>query len=212
MAVGGWASPELRASIGKPIGRRLEPRPLVGLFSQNTIVARSLNTETLQMADQSIVTQKLAIDGGPKAVTNKLVGWPKFDENAIKAVEGVLRSGKVNYWTGPKEWSSSSSPSGREQVRHQRGRRHGRARGLAAGIGPGDEVIVPSYVHRHQLLRGQAGAFRSCRREPGRPLHQHQSPKSSSPRAPRRSSPSISTATSVTWTRSTPLPRSTTCL
>ena len=54
------------------------------------------------MADQSIVTQKLAIDGGPKAVTNKLVGWPKFDENAIKAVEGVLRSGKVNYWTGPK--------------------------------------------------------------------------------------------------------------
>ena len=44
----------------------------------------------------------LAIQGGPKAVTNKLVGWPKFDEKAIKSVEEVLRSGKVNYWTGPK--------------------------------------------------------------------------------------------------------------
>ena len=45
---------------------------------------------------------QLAIDGGPKAVTNKLVGWPKFDEATIQAVEAVLRSGKVNYWTGQK--------------------------------------------------------------------------------------------------------------
>ena len=47
-------------------------------------------------------TPELAINGGPKAVTNKLMGWPHFDENAIKAVEEVLRSGKVNYWTGRK--------------------------------------------------------------------------------------------------------------
>ena len=46
--------------------------------------------------------ERLAIDGGPKAVTNKLVGWPNFDEKAIQAVEEVLRSGKVNYWTGKK--------------------------------------------------------------------------------------------------------------
>ena len=43
---------------------------------------------------------KLAIDGGPKAVTNTLAGWPSFSETAIQAVEAVLRSGKVNYWTG----------------------------------------------------------------------------------------------------------------
>ncbi len=42
------------------------------------------------------MSEKLAIDGGPKAVTNKLVGWPQFSEEAIKAVEDVLRSGKVN--------------------------------------------------------------------------------------------------------------------
>jgi len=26
---------------------------------------------------------QLAIDGGPKTVTNKLTGWPQFDENAF---------------------------------------------------------------------------------------------------------------------------------
>ena len=44
--------------------------------------------------------EKLAIDGGPKTVRDKLPPWPCFDEKAIKAVEEVLRSGKVNYWTG----------------------------------------------------------------------------------------------------------------
>jgi dTDP-4-amino-4,6-dideoxygalactose transaminase len=46
------------------------------------------------------MSNPLAINGGPKAVTNKLQGWPQFDEAAIKSVEAVLRSGKVNYWTG----------------------------------------------------------------------------------------------------------------
>ena len=93
---------------------------------------------------------KLAIDGGPKAVTNKLKGWPQFSEKAIKSVEEVLRSGKVNYWTGPKgmefekkfaEWQGSKyaiSVATGTAALHV---------GLAAlGIGPGDEVIVPSYT------------------------------------------------------------------
>ena len=48
------------------------------------------------------MAEKLAIDGGHKAVTNDLTGWPRFDVKAIKAVQEVIRSGKVNYWTGPK--------------------------------------------------------------------------------------------------------------
>ena len=48
------------------------------------------------------MAEKLAIDGGHKSVTNKLAGWPQFDEIAISAVQEVLVSGKVNYWTGPK--------------------------------------------------------------------------------------------------------------
>ena len=83
-------------------------------------------------------------------MTNELAGWPQFSEEAIKAVEQVLRSGKVNYWTGPKgmefekkfaEWQGSKyaiSVSTGTAALHV---------ALAAlGIGPGDEVIVPSYT------------------------------------------------------------------
>jgi len=96
------------------------------------------------------MAEKLAIDCGPKAVTSNKIGWPNFDEKAIKAVEEVLRSGKVNYWTGPKgmlfekkfaEWQGSKyaiSVATGTAALHV---------GLTAlGIGPGDEVIVPSYT------------------------------------------------------------------
>ena len=93
---------------------------------------------------------KLAIEGGPKTVTNKLVGWPQFDEKAIKAVEEVLRSGKVNYWTGPKgmefekkfaEWQGS-----KYAISVNTGTAALHVALTALGIGPGDEVIVPSYT------------------------------------------------------------------
>jgi dTDP-4-amino-4,6-dideoxygalactose transaminase len=96
------------------------------------------------------MSEKLAIHGGPKAVTSQKIGWPNFDERSIKAVENVLRSGKVNYWTGPKgmefekrfaEWQGSKyaiSVATGTAALHV---------GLASmGIGPGDEVIVPSYT------------------------------------------------------------------
>lgn len=94
--------------------------------------------------------EKLTLNGGPEAVTNTLKGWPSFDEKAIKSVEEVLRSGKVNYWTGKKgmefekrfaEWQGSKyaiSVATGTAALHV---------GLTAlGIGPGDEVIVPSYT------------------------------------------------------------------
>jgi dTDP-4-amino-4,6-dideoxygalactose transaminase len=96
------------------------------------------------------MAEKLAIDGGAKTVTNTLIGWPRFDEKAIKAVEEVLRSGKVNYWTGPKgmefekkfaEWQGS-----KYAISVCNGTAALHVAMTALGIGPGDEVIVPSYT------------------------------------------------------------------
>ncbi|HNY42402.1 MAG TPA: DegT/DnrJ/EryC1/StrS family aminotransferase, partial [Bryobacteraceae bacterium] len=94
--------------------------------------------------------EALAINGGEKAVKAKLAGWPQFTEKAIQEVEAVLRSGKVNYWTGKRgmefekrfaEWQGSKfaiSVATGTAALHV---------GLASlGIGPGDEVIVPSYT------------------------------------------------------------------
>src|ERR1035438_10791605 len=96
------------------------------------------------------MSNQLAINGGPKAVTNKLQGWPQFDENAIKAVEAVLRSGKVNYWTGKQgmefekrfaEWQGS-----RYAISVATGTAALHVALNSLGIGPGDEVIVPTYT------------------------------------------------------------------
>ncbi len=99
---------------------------------------------------QATSLQKLALNGGPKSVTSKTVGWPNLDEKAIKAVEKVLRSGKVNYWTGPKGMEFEKKFAEWQGSKHAITVATGTAAlhtGLAAlGIGPGDEVIVPSYT------------------------------------------------------------------
>lgn len=43
---------------------------------------------------------KLAIDGGTPIRTEPVPAWPIFEEDEILAVKTVLRSGKVNQWTG----------------------------------------------------------------------------------------------------------------
>ena len=96
------------------------------------------------------MSKTLAINGGNKAVTNQMQGWPCFDENSIRAVEEVLRSGKVNYWTGTKgmefekkfaEWQGSKFA-----INVSSGTAALHVALTALGIGPGDEVIVPSYT------------------------------------------------------------------
>jgi dTDP-4-amino-4,6-dideoxygalactose transaminase len=96
------------------------------------------------------MSKDLAINGGPKAVDCDLPGWPWFDEKTIEAVVEPLKSGKVNYWTGPKgmefedkfaKWQGSkfaiSTTNGTSAL-------HTALTGI--GVGPGDEVIVPSYT------------------------------------------------------------------
>ncbi len=96
------------------------------------------------------MSEKLALHGGPKAVTNHLVPWPQFDDQAIEAVVQVLKSGKVNYWTGRKgmefekryaEWQGSQFA-----VSTTNGTAALHVALTSLGIGPGDEVILPSYT------------------------------------------------------------------
>jgi dTDP-4-amino-4,6-dideoxygalactose transaminase len=93
---------------------------------------------------------QLALHGGTPAVQDPLPPWPCFDEAAIRAVEAVLRSGKVNYWTGTRgmeferrfaEWQGS-----RFAISTTNGTSALHVALTALGIGPGDEVIVPSYT------------------------------------------------------------------
>jgi dTDP-4-amino-4,6-dideoxygalactose transaminase len=97
-----------------------------------------------------MVKDQLAIDGGEKAVKNLLQGWPCFSEEAIQAVTETLRSGKVNYWTGRRgmefeqrfaDWQGS-----KYAISVATGTAALHTAMAALGIGPGDEVIVPSYT------------------------------------------------------------------
>lgn len=94
--------------------------------------------------------KNLAINGGPKTVTNKLGHWPNFNEEAIKAVEAVLRSGKVIYWTGPKgmefEKKFAAWQGSKFAISCSTGTSALHIALSALGVGPGDEVIVPSYT------------------------------------------------------------------
>lgn len=96
------------------------------------------------------MSPKLAIHGGPKTVTNPLAGWPNLNDTAIKAVEEVLRSGKVNYWTGPKgmqfEQEFAKWQGSKYAISVATGTAALHVSLTALGIGPGDEVIVPSYT------------------------------------------------------------------
>src|SRR3974377_949722 len=106
-------------------------------------------------AEETVVTKPaakpaLAIHGGAKAVKQELPPWPQFDENAISSVQDVLRSGKVNYWTGKRgmeferqfaEWQGSNYA-----ISVATGTAALHVALTALGIGPGDEVIVPSYT------------------------------------------------------------------
>jgi len=82
---------------------------------------------------------------GPK-LTSPWAPWPSFDEQQIEEVAGVLRSGKVNQWTGDRVWAFE------RQYAAALGRSHAVAlmNGSVAlelalkalGVGSGDEVVT----------------------------------------------------------------------
>ena len=78
--------------------------------------------------------------------------WPVFEDDERSAVDAVLRSGKVNYWTGPTCRAFERAWADRHRGVHSLAMANGSLTMDAAmrvmGLGPGDEVIVSprSYV------------------------------------------------------------------
>src|SRR5207302_10421762 len=90
----------------------------------------------------------LAIDGGQCVRTRKFAPWPSLSEDEVEAASVVLRSGKLNYWTGEEVRQFENEFASFAGCQHAIAVANGTvALELALyslRIGPGDEVIVPS--------------------------------------------------------------------
>ena len=87
-------------------------------------------------------------DGGSPLRKQSFAPWPSFAEDEIQAALAVIRSGKVNYWTGEEGRLFETEFAAFTNSKHAIALANGTvALELALyvlGIGPGDEVVVPS--------------------------------------------------------------------
>lgn len=96
------------------------------------------------------MSEQLAINGGPKIAEAPFPPWPWYTEEIVQAAMEPLRSGKINYWTGPlgmkfeQAWADWCGAKYGISTSNGTSALHVALAGL--GIGPGDEVIVPSYT------------------------------------------------------------------
>jgi len=89
----------------------------------------------------------LAIDGGQPECATPPPPWPYYGSDEVEAAATVLRSGRVNYWTGEEARKFEHEYAVSVGVEHAVALMNGtvalEAALYALGIGPGDEVIVP---------------------------------------------------------------------
>lgn len=105
----------------------------------------------------SRTTEKLALEGGTPINATPFPRWPQFDLGVVEDIRRILETGGVNYWTGRVDGEARSlGMKFEEEWAKWCGARYGisTTSGTSAlhtalaglGIGPGDEVIVPSYT------------------------------------------------------------------
>jgi dTDP-4-amino-4,6-dideoxygalactose transaminase len=91
---------------------------------------------------------ELAVNSGVPVRTQPFAPWPEFREDEVAAACAVLRSGKVNYWTGEQgiqfEREFAAYIGCRYAVAVANGTVALELALRSMGIGPGDEVVVPS--------------------------------------------------------------------
>jgi dTDP-4-amino-4,6-dideoxygalactose transaminase len=105
----------------------------------------------------SAKTDRLAVDGGMPVNAKPFPRWPSFDMSVMEDIERILETGGVNYWTGKlpgetrsvgmefeEEWAKWCGAKYGLSTTNGTSALHTALAGL--GIGPGDEVIVPSYT------------------------------------------------------------------
>jgi dTDP-4-amino-4,6-dideoxygalactose transaminase len=91
---------------------------------------------------------ELAIEGGIPIRSTPLPNWPQFEPEEIEAASSVLRSGRVNYWTGEQGRLFEAEFADCTHCKHAVALANGsislELALYALGIKPGDEVIVTS--------------------------------------------------------------------
>ncbi len=90
----------------------------------------------------------LAVDGGTPVRAGAFSPWPFFDDELCAASDRVLRSGKVNYWTGNEgklfEQEYAAAIGSKHAIALTNGTVALELALYGLGIGAGDEVVVPS--------------------------------------------------------------------
>ena len=122
------------------------------------------------------MTSPLAIDGGTPVRTAPLP-WPAPGAEEIAAVTEVLRSGKLNYWTGEQgrrfEAEYAESLGRTYAIALANGTLALELAVRAFGIGAGDEVVVPSRTFIGRERRRRRGRHAGLRRHRPRKLEPH---------------------------------------
>jgi UDP-2-acetamido-3-amino-2,3-dideoxy-glucuronate N-acetyltransferase len=125
-----------------------ENATVIAAWSTSASVTKDVSRHSDAEMLEQLFSSDLAIDGGQPVRTRKFAPWPSLSEDEVEAATAVLRSGKLNYWTGEQgrrfETEFAAVAGCQHAVAVANGTVALELALYALGIGACDEVIVPS--------------------------------------------------------------------